>query len=183
MSNRFGFPKSSPPNPFPGRGSQGGAAEGCRGARRNRGQGTGHWWCPGGHGTLRSLSCPLLFRWSIWEPAWCCSQMHFRGPGARWSQTRPKCQSLEWRKVYCRAVQGDRWLMPPKIPNSPKAFSKAFLKARWGRCVVGGCKLLDTRIFCPHRSDHNVPLNLHWKRCYSVSATFSLHRNGKMLYS
>ena len=25
---------------------------------------------------------------------------------------KPKCQSLEQRKVYCRAVQGGRWLMP-----------------------------------------------------------------------
>ncbi|XP_060146960.1 5'(3')-deoxyribonucleotidase, mitochondrial isoform X2 [Globicephala melas] len=35
-------------------------------------------------------------------------------------QTIPKRQSLEQRKVYCRAMQGDGWLMPsnPKLPKS-----------------------------------------------------------------
>ena len=34
-------------------------------------------------------------------------------------------QSLRQRKVYCRAKQEGGWLMPRKIPNSLKGFSKA----------------------------------------------------------
>ena len=41
---------------------------------------------------------------------------------------RLKCQSLEQRKIQCRAIQGDRQIMPPS-PNSLKGFNKAFLKA------------------------------------------------------
>ena len=46
--------------------------------------------------------------------------------------TTLKCQSLEQRKVYGRAMQGDRWFMPPQTLNSRKGLSKAFLKARRG---------------------------------------------------
>lgn len=40
-----------------------------------------------------------------------------------------KHQGLEQRKVYCRAIQRDQWLIA-KPPNSPKDFNQAFLKAR-----------------------------------------------------
>ena len=42
---------------------------------------------------------------------------------AQWGQTIPKNQSLEKRKVYCRATQGDKWLMPqkPQTPQKPSA--------------------------------------------------------------
>ena len=42
---------------------------------------------------------------------------------AQWGQTITKKQSLEQRKVYCRATQGDKWLMPqkPQIPQKPSA--------------------------------------------------------------
>ena len=50
-----------------------------------------------------------------------------------WCTVRPnklKLQSLEQRKVYCRAKQGERRLVPRHslTPNSLKSFSKAFLK-------------------------------------------------------
>jgi len=41
-----------------------------------------------------------------------------------------------------------RWLMIPQILNSPKCFSKTFLRARWGEGVVGCCKYLGVRILC-----------------------------------
>ena len=59
---------------------------------------------------------------------------------------RPKYCSLEQRKIYHRAMQGDEWLMPPKPLNSPKGFCKAFLKARWRRgftgYVISSCTIL-----------------------------------------
>ena len=44
----------------------------------------------------------------------------------------------------------DRWLMTPQILNSPKSFSKTFLKARWGEGVAGCCKCLGIRILCSY---------------------------------
>ena len=35
---------------------------------------------------------------------------------------KPKHRSLEQRKVYCRAMQGDRWLIPEK-PQTPQRVS------------------------------------------------------------
>ena len=48
-----------------------------------------------------------------------------------WCTVRPnKLKHWNWeqRNVYCRTMQGDGWFMPPKILNSLKDFSKAFLK-------------------------------------------------------
>ena len=68
-----------------------------------------------------------------------------------------------------------------------KGFGKAFLKARWGRSMVGCCKLLAVRILwfchCPHKSGHNIPINLQWGKCCSpCSALFYLYMNEKVLY-
>lgn len=50
----------------------------------------------------------------------------------------PKGWSLGQRRVYCRALHRDRGLVPPSpTPNSPKGFSKAFLKTRWEKEVSG----------------------------------------------
>ena len=46
--------------------------------------------------------------------------------------------SLQQRKVNGRSIQGNGWLMAPQILNSPKGFSKAFLKDRWGSGVWWG---------------------------------------------
>ena len=46
------------------------------------------------------------------------------------SPNKQKCPSLEQRKVYCRAMQGERWLMPLKALSSLKGFCKALLRAR-----------------------------------------------------
>ena len=63
----------------------------------------------------------------------------------------------------------------PKSPNSSKGFSKALLKARWGRGVVS-CKLLGVEILfscsCLHRSGHSVPVNLQQNKCYSLFCKF-----------
>ena len=50
-------------------------------------------------------------------------------------------------KVYCRAMQGDRWLMPKKNPKLPEGFQKAFLKVRWGKSMVTCCRLLGDGSF------------------------------------
>lgn len=48
-----------------------------------------------------------------------------------------KSQSLHQRKVYCRDMEGDGWLMAlQNPPNSPKGFSNILLKARWGVGLV-----------------------------------------------
>ena len=39
---------------------------------------------------------------------------------------KPKHRSLEQRKVYCRAMQEDRWLMPPKPRTSQRVSAKHF---------------------------------------------------------
>ena len=84
--------------------------------------------------------------------------------------------SLEQRKVYCRAMQGElEYFVPPpppaKTPNTSKDFSKALLKARWVRGVVSCCKLLGVGILCscncPCRLDHSVPVNFQQDKCYS----------------
>ena len=41
-----------------------------------------------------------------------------------------KGQNLEQIKVYCRTMQGDRWLLPEKALSSLKSFVKSFLKAK-----------------------------------------------------
>ena len=66
-----------------------------------------------------------------------------RVPDAKWGQIVLKYQSLEQRKFYCRAMQGEQVAHAQnknknKNPNySLKGFSKAFLKARWGRGIPG----------------------------------------------
>ena len=59
----------------------------------------------------------------------------------------------------------------PQNPNSLKGFSKAFLKARRGRGLVGYCTLLGVGILCscrcPRRSGHDVPVNLQQDKFYN----------------
>ena len=85
-------------------------------------------------------------------------------PDTQWGQTILKHQSWEQRKVCCRAMQGDGWIMPQNPPDSSKGFSKALLKAEWGRAVVTCCKLRGVGILyscsCPRRSVHDVAVNL-----------------------
>ena len=56
---------------------------------------------------------------------------------------KAKHPSLEQRKVYCRALQGDGFLVPNKTPNSWMGFGKALLKSKRGRgrAVVSCCRL------------------------------------------
>ena len=83
---------------------------------------------------------------------------------------------------------GQLVLTKPELNSkSLKGFGKAFLKARWGRSMVGCCKLLAVRILwfchCPHKSGHNIPINLQWgKFCSPCSALFYLYMNEKVLY-
>ena len=63
----------------------------------------------------------------------------------------------------------------PPNPNSPKDFSKAFLKAKWGRGVIGCCRLLGVGMLCsfscPCRSSHHIPVNLHQDK-YSLFCNY-----------
>ena len=59
---------------------------------------------------------------------------------------KAKHLSLEQRKIYCRALQGDGFLVPNKTPNSWMGSSKALLKARRWRAVVSCCRLLGLGI-------------------------------------
>ena len=66
-----------------------------------------------------------------------------------------------------------RWVpLPNKSPNSPKAFSKTFWKARWG------CRrwLLQTswrrKILCPLRSGRGVPVTSNKENVVLCSTTF-----------
>ena len=91
-------------------------------------------------------------------------------------QTETSYWSLEQRKFYCRAMQEEWVAHTPKTPNSSKGFSKALLKARWGKGVVHCCKLPGAGILCscrcPSRSGHSVPINLQQDKCYSLFCNF-----------
>lgn len=85
-------------------------------------------------------------------------------------------QSLEQRKLCCRAMQEVGRLMPHRTPNSSKGVSQAILKGRRGRGMVDGCKCLGVGIFCscsfPHRSHHHLPVNRQRNKCYSLFCDF-----------
>ena len=108
------------------------------------------WMCP--HGSKRKFMC----------------LMH--------TEAETKLWSLEQRKVYCRAMEGEQVAYIPKVPNSLKHFSKALLKARWARDLVSCCKLLGVRILysCSHpgRSGHNAPVNVQQDKFYSLFWNF-----------
>ena len=86
-----------------------------------------------------------------------------------------KCQSLEQRKVYCRAVQGDRWLMPPN-PELPKGFQQSIFKGK----VREGCGLLlqiswfwNPLFLQPSTQVRShIPVNLQQDKCYSLFCNF-----------
>ena len=55
-----------------------------------------------------------------------------------------KLQSLEQRKVYCRAKQGERAAQAQKdLMNSPMAFREEFLKATFGLRAPGCVTFFD----------------------------------------
>ena len=64
------------------------------------------------------------------------------GKGCEVSRTvrpnKPKCQSLEQRKIYCRAKQGEQAVHAQKDQmNSPVAFMEEFLKTAFGLRAQG----------------------------------------------
>ena len=69
-------------------------------------------------------------------------------------------------------MQEGRWILSQNTPNSLKGFSKAFLKARWGRSKVDFCRLLGTGVLCPHKSDQDVSINLQQSKCHSLCCDF-----------
>ena len=69
-------------------------------------------------------------------------------------------------------MQEGRWILSQNTPNSLKGFSKAFLKARWGRSKVDFCRLLGTGVLCPHKSDQDISINLQQSKCHSLCCDF-----------
>ena len=51
-----------------------------------------------------------------------------------------KCQRFEQRKVYCRTMQGGRWLRPQKNPELPEGFWQSIFK---GKVSEGGGRVCD----------------------------------------
>ena len=71
--------------------------------------------------------CSILLNWVTFVSASSIAHCSVR-------PDKPKCQSLEQRKVYCRAMQEIGGSCSKEAPSlsSLKGFGKAFLKARWG---------------------------------------------------
>ena len=79
-------------------------------------------------------------------------------------------------KSLLKAIHGIGSLVPKKNPVSWKGFKKTFLKAKWGRGVVGCCKVLSGGILCscsyPPRSGQDVPGNPQQDNVTLCSAPF-----------
>ena len=108
---------------------------------------------------------------------YCCYQMHICVPNVQWGQINWVIEVWS-RERFIAGPCKENWstLRPTKTPNSSKGFSKALLKARWGRVVVSCCKLLSVGILCscscPRRSDHSVPVKFQQDKCYSLFWNF-----------
>ena len=76
-------------------------------------------------GAFWGWSWPTMGRDS-WLPCQNCNWKQVHVPDVQWGQTIRKCQSLEQSKVYCRAMQGDGWLMHPKLQNPWRISGKYF---------------------------------------------------------
>ena len=58
-------------------------------------------------------------------------------------QNKLKYQSLEQRKFYYRAKQGDGWLKPMKTQISPKVLAKLFFLSRATPMAYGSFQARD----------------------------------------
>ena len=138
---------------------------------------------------LKKIIPPLPWIQLLTKPDLMYTAMLLSISSCSWCPVRPdntRTLELDQRKVYCRAMK-EQVAHAPQTPISLKGFSKAFSKARWRRAgVIGCCKLLGVRILCscsgPHRSGHDVPVNLQQDKCYSLFNNFDLYVNGKVLY-
>ena len=74
-----------------------------------------------------------------------------------------KHQSLELRKVYCRVMQGDGWIVPLN-PKFLKEFQQSTFKGKVREGMIGCCQVLDIGILCscncPCGSGHDISVNL-----------------------
>ena len=95
--------------------------------------------------------------------------------------TNSRIRLSNWTELNWSKEVGDSCLKTNnnsnKKLNSLKGFSKALLKARWRRRVVGCCRLLGVGILCscscPHRSGHDIPINFQQDKYYSLFCSFS----------
>ena len=113
-----------------------------------------------------------------------CHRMHICVPNIQWGQINWVIEVWSRERFIAGPCKKD-WstLCHAKTPNSSKGFSKALLKARWGRVMVSCCKLLHVGILCscscPRRSDHSVSVNFQQDKCYSLFwKIFYLYMNG-----
>ena len=101
---------------------------------------------------------------AAWGKSWEISKRRslqwvlLNGSSCAWHTGRtdkPKCQSLEQRKVYCRAMQGDRCL---PSPEPPEGFQQSVFEGK------GSCRLLGVAVpcscSCASRFGHHIPINL-----------------------
>ena len=82
------------------------------------------------------------------------------------SEAKPKCLSLEHRKIYCRAMQGEQVAHVPQTPNSPKGFSEAFVNFIFGHAhsiwkFLGQGSNLHHRN-APSCCNNNARILAHW---------------------
>ena len=79
-----------------------------------------------------------LYAWTVWVRCW--PRESVNASSCVRGTVRPnklKRSSLGQRKVYCRAMQGERRLVPLKALSSLQGFYRALLRAQWGRPVEG----------------------------------------------
>ena len=95
--------------------------------------------------------------------------------------TNSRIRLSNWTELNWSKEVGDSCLKTNnnnnKKLNSLKGFSKALLKARWRRHVVGCCRLLGIGILCscscPHKSGHDIPINFQQDKYCSLFCSFS----------
>ena len=96
---------------------------------------------------------------------------------ALWGQTNRRAwDQTNWNRGVCsieRFTEGpskETRDLCPKNQNSREGFSKALLKARWGRGEIHCCKPLGIRILCPcscpQRSGLDVPVSFQQHKCF-----------------
>ena len=134
-------------------------------AAQIQGQGTDSAWCeescarPGREGVNGihpwGWSAPML--------------AHVCVPNTQWGQTNQNVEVWSRERFTAEPCKETGDLCHPNIPNSPNQNYKTFLKAQWGRGMVGCCKLIAAEILCsfscPQRSGHEFPVTLQQDTC------------------
>lgn len=84
----------------------------------------------------------------FWSQFWSLLSNQVCIPDKQWGKVNQYIGVWGRERFIAEPYKEDRWLMIPQILNSPKCFSKTFLRARWGEGVVGCYKCLGVGILC-----------------------------------